>query len=218
MRVVLLGAPGSGKGTQAKKLMADLGLLQLSTGDMLRAEVAAGTAIGAEAGRIMKAGNLVPDEMIVGLISKRLDEPDCAKGFVLDGFPRTIGQAEALDRMLDARKAGLDAVLSIDVDNEAMVERISGRFTCGTCGQGYHDSFNKPKAEGVCDVCGGKSFTRRADDNAETVRERLRDYERKTAPLIEYYRKKGVLHSIDGMQPIEDVSVIIRNTLSELAR
>jgi len=206
MNLVLLGPPGAGKGTQAKRLEDALGIIQLSTGDMLRAEVSSGSDIGREADAIMKAGNLVPDALIVGMIGERISKDDCRSGFILDGFPRTVPQAEALDAMLTERNLRIDRVISIDVDDEAMVERITGRFTCAKCGAGYHDSFQKPKVDGVCDACGGTEFTRRADDNAETVRSRLHAYHEQTEPIIAYYAKTGVLKSIDGMAPIDDVT------------
>jgi len=206
MNLVLLGPPGAGKGTQAKRLEDALGIIQLSTGDMLRAEVSSGSDIGREADAIMKAGNLVPDALIVGMIGERISKDDCRNGFILDGFPRTVPQAEALDAMLTERSLRIDRVISIDVDDEAMVERITGRFTCAKCGAGYHDSFQKPKVDGVCDVCGSTEFTHRADDNAETVRSRLHAYHEQTEPIIAYYAKTGVLKSIDGMASIDDVT------------
>jgi len=206
MKLVLLGPPGAGKGTQAKRLEDALGVIQLSTGDMLRAEVSSGSDIGREADAIMKAGKLVPDALIVGMIGERISKDDCRNGFILDGFPRTVPQAEALDAMLTERNLRIDRVISIDVDDEAMVERITGRFTCAKCGAGYHDSFQKPKVDGVCDACGGTEFTRRADDNAETVRSRLHAYHEQTEPIIAYYANTGVLKSIDGMAPIDDVT------------
>jgi len=206
MKLVLLGPPGAGKGTQAKRLEDALGIIQLSTGDMLRAEVSSGSDIGREADAIMKAGKLVPDALIVGMIGERISKDDCRNGFILDGFPRTVPQAEALDAMLTERNLRIDRVISIDVNDEAMVERITGRFTCAKCGAGYHDSFQKPKVDGVCDACGGTEFTRRADDNAETVRSRLHAYHEQTEPIIAYYANTGVLKSIDGMAPIDDVT------------
>lgn len=216
MNLVLLGAPGAGKGTQAKRIEDAFGVVQLSTGDMLRAEVAAGTPIGRRADEIMKAGELVPDGMIIGLIDSRLDAGDCASGFILDGFPRTVAQAEALDAMLAKRDVALDAVLSFDVNDAAMIERISGRFTCAKCGEGYHDTFKRPKKDGVCDVCGSTQFVRRADDNAETVRQRLEAYHEKTTPIIDYYEKRGLLRRIDGMQPIDDVTAAVMTTVRGL--
>lgn len=206
MNLVLLGPPGAGKGTQAKRLEDAYRIVQLSTGDMLRAEVASGSDIGEQADTLMKAGQLVPDDLIVAMIDGRVDADDCKNGFILDGFPRTVPQAEALDGMLTKKGLGLDHVLSLECDDEAMVTRITGRFTCAKCGTGYHEQFNKPKTDGVCDVCGGTEFTRRADDNAETVRARLKAYHDQTEPIIAYYRTKGALRTVDGMAAIDDVT------------
>ena len=193
MNIILLGPPGAGKGTQAKRLEERRGLVQLSTGDMLRAAVGAGTPYGLKAKAAMERGDLVSDDIVVAIIAERLDEPDVKHGFILDGFPRNTAQAEALDHMLAGKKLTLDAVIEIDVDDEALVERITGRYTCATCGKGYHDRFEKPKTAGVCDSCGGAGFTRRADDNEETVRSRLGVYHRQTALLTAYYGGKGKL-------------------------
>lgn len=206
MNLVFLGAPGAGKGTQAKRVADEFGLVQLSTGDMLRAEVSSGTTIGKQAEDIMKAGRLVPDQMIIGLIDKRLDREDCRAGFILDGFPRTLAQATALDGMLAKKHLNLDRVVSIEVDDEAMVERISGRFTCARCGEGYHDKFKRPKVDGICDVCGSHEFVRRADDNAETVRQRLRAYHSQTKPIIAYYDQQNLVTRIDGMRVIDEIT------------
>lgn len=218
MNLILLGAPGAGKGTQAKRIEENFHIKQLSTGDMLRAEVSAGTKVGLEAGEIMEAGRLVPDDMIIGLIDARLDAEDCRGGFILDGFPRTLAQAEALDRMLAQRQATLDKVLSIEVDDDAMVERISGRFTCAKCGEGYHDKFKRPKVDGACDACGATTFTRRADDNAETVRKRLEAYHAQTRPIIGYYDQRSLVCRIDGMQAIDAVTEQVTRTLRGGAR
>jgi adenylate kinase len=218
MNLILLGAPGAGKGTQAKRIVEAFGVVQLSTGDMLRAEVSSGTVIGRQADEIMRAGRLVPDEMIIGLIDSRLDREDCRRGFILDGFPRTLPQAIALDEMLAKKHLELDSVISIEVDDEAMVERISGRFTCAKCGEGYHDSFKRPKVDGVCDVCGSTEFTRRADDNAETVRQRLKAYHSQTKPIIAYYDARGLVRRVDGMRPIDEVTAEILATLQSDAR
>lgn len=206
MNIVLLGAPGSGKGTQAKRLEDSFGIAQLSTGDMLRAEVAKGSKIGQEADAIMRAGQLVPDHLIIALIETRLDDPAGGGGFILDGFPRTVPQAEALDVMLQTKSLKLDHVLELEVDDEAMVERISGRFSCASCGAGYHDSFKPPQEPGVCDACGSRDFVRRADDNAETVRERLKAYHAQTEPISAYYAKQGILTRVDGMGDIDQVT------------
>lgn len=218
MNLVLLGAPGAGKGTQAKRIEQEFGKIQLSTGDMLRAEVSSGTAIGKQADEIMKAGQLVPDEIIIGLIDSRLDREDCRRGFILDGFPRTLAQATALDAMLARKHLKLDKVISIEVDDEAMVERISGRYTCARCGEGYHDRFKQPKVEGVCDVCGSTEFVRRADDNAETVRQRLKAYHSQTEPIIAYYDKQALVRRIDGMRAIDVVTEEIVSALRDGTR
>jgi adenylate kinase len=180
-------------------------MVQLSTGDMLRAAVASGSDLGMKAKGIMERGELVSDELIVGLIEDRIAQPDCAKGFILDGFPRTQAQAEALDRMLAASGAKLDRVVEMEVDEAALTERIVGRFSCAKCGAGYHDKFKKPKVEGVCDVCGNKEFTRRKDDNAETVKTRMAAYRAQTEPLLPYYSARGVLRKVDGMAPMDIV-------------
>lgn len=206
MNLILLGAPGAGKGTQAKRLQDTLCIIQLSTGDMLRSEVASGSELGRKAENIIQAGQLVPDELMIDLIDKRIDRDDCRKGFILDGFPRTVPQASALDRLLTEKKLKIDHVLVLDSDDEALVERITGRFTCVQCGAGYHERFQRPKVDGVCDKCGGTKFSRRADDNAETVRARLKTYHEVTTPIIDYYRKKGVVSVVDGMAEIDEVT------------
>ena len=213
MRLILLGPPGAGKGTQAAWLKDTYGIPQLSTGEMLREAVAKGTEVGREAKSVMEAGKLVSDEIINRIVAERVDEPDCAKGFILDGFPRTIPQAEALDRMLAERGLKLDAVVEIKVDNDALVERIAGRFSCAKCGAGYHDSFKPTKVAGVCDVCGSTEFVRRKDDNAETVKARLVAYEAQTAPLLPFYAAKGLVRTVDGMAPIDEVTAAIRRAL-----
>lgn len=213
MNLVLFGPPGAGKGTQAKRLEDIYGIAQLSTGEMLRAEVAAGSDLGREADEIMKAGNLVPDELIIGMIDGRLDQPDCRDGFILDGFPRTVGQAEALDRLLERKGLALNHVISIEVDDDAMVERITGRFTCATCGAGYHEEFQRPKVEGVCDSCGGTTFERRSDDNEATVRSRLESYHAKTTPILDHYAAQGLVRPVDGMASIDAVTEQLRSVI-----
>jgi adenylate kinase len=214
LNLILLGPPGAGKGTQAKLVQDTYKIVQLSTGDMLRAEVAAGSELGRQAKKIMDAGALVSDDLIVKMIASRIAKPDCKNGFILDGFPRTIPQAEALDAMLAGAKLKIDHVIEMRVDDEAMISRITGRFTCAKCGAGYHDTLQAPKTKGVCDKCGGKEFTRRADDNAETVRTRLKAYHAQTAPIAGYYAKKGVLKGVDGMAPIPAVTRQIAAVLS----
>jgi adenylate kinase len=206
MKLILLGPPGAGKGTQAKRLQEAYNIVQLSTGDMLRDEVDSGSALGARAKEVMESGELVSDELIIRMISARIDKDDCKAGFILDGFPRTIPQADALDVMLDEKGLKLDSVIEIKVDDEAMIERITGRYTCSACGRGYHSLFKRPDVDGVCNKCGGTEFSRRTDDNAETARSRLLAYNEQTAPIISYYGNKGILKSIDGMAAINDVT------------
>jgi adenylate kinase len=206
MNLILLGPPGAGKGTQAKGIAAKYGLVQLSTGDMLRAAVASGSEVGREAKAIMERGDLVPDAVVVRVIADRIDQPDCAKGVIFDGFPRNLPQADALDAMLKAKKKKLDAVIELKVNDRRIVERIVGRFACATCGESYHDRFRRPKVRGVCDVCQGTTFTRRDDDTAETVTNRLMVYYRETSPLLGYYYCKCTLKSVDGMGEIAEVA------------
>ena len=215
MNLILLGPPGAGKGTQAKEIENRHGVVQLSTGDMLRAAVKAGSEVGAKAKAIMEKGELVPDEVVIKIISDRIDNPDCDKGFILDGFPRTLNQAAALDEMLAKKQKRLHAVIELKMDYNKLVERIVGRYTCAKCGEGYHDRFKRPKICGVCDVCQSKEFTRRADDNAETVTTRLMAYYRDTAPLTGYYFCKGNLKSVDGMADIAAVSKEIETLVAE---
>ncbi|HMS96215.1 MAG TPA: adenylate kinase [Tabrizicola sp.] len=203
--LILLGPPGAGKGTQARMLEEDFGLIQLSTGDLLRAAVAAGTDAGKQAKAVMEAGGLVSDDIVLAILKDRMAAPDLAKGVILDGFPRTAVQAQALDGLLADAGQKITAAISLEVDDEAMVARVAGRFTCAGCGEGYHDEFKQPAKAGVCDKCGGTGFKRRADDNAETVRERLTAYHAQTAPLITYYDGKGVLERLDAMGPIADI-------------
>ncbi len=206
MRLILLGPPGAGKGTQAQRLVRSLGIPQLSTGDMLRKAVAEGTEVGRKAKSVMDAGQLVSDEIVNQIVSARIDEPDCANGFILDGYPRTLVQADAVEKMLSDKGLALDAVIELKVDDEALVDRIAGRYTCAKCGAGYHDTNLKPKTEGVCDQCGSTEFKRRADDRPDTVKARLWSYYKDTAPLIGYYYAKDKLHTVDGMANIEDVT------------
>ena len=213
MNIILLGPPGAGKGTQAKRLEARRGLKQLSTGDMLRAAIAAGTEHGRKAKAVMDRGDLVSDETVVSIIADRLDQPDSKSGFILDGFPRNVAQAAALDQMMASRGLKLDMVIELAVEDEALVRRLSGRFTCSGCGKGYHDAFERPQAEGQCDTCGGSEFVRRADDNAETVKSRLGVYNRQTAPLVAYYTALGKLKKVDGMAAIDEVSRQIEEAL-----
>lgn len=204
--LVLLGPPGAGKGTQARMLQDRFGLVQLSTGDLLRAAVAAGTEAGQRAKAVMERGDLVSDEIVIAILRDRLGQDDCAAGVIFDGFPRTTVQAEALDALMAEMGQSITAAISLDVDDDAMVARVSGRFTCAGCGEGYHDSFKKPEADGVCDKCGSTEMTRRADDNAETVGQRLRAYHAQTAPLIAYYDARDVLARVDAMAEIETVA------------
>jgi adenylate kinase len=215
MNLILLGPPGAGKGTQAEAITEQWGLAQLSTGDMLRGAVKAGTPIGQEASGIMETGGLVPDEIVIKIVAERISAPDCANGFILDGFPRTLKQAAALDSLLQSKGKQIDAVIEINVDDAILIDRISGRYMCADCGASYHDTNHKPKVPGVCDRCGSTQFTRRKDDNAETVRNRLMAYYRETSPLIGYYFAKGRLSSVDGMAPIPEVASQIEAILAK---
>ena len=207
--LILLGPPGAGKGTQARMLEERFGLVQLSTGDLLRAAVAAGTPAGLAAKAVMEAGGLVSDEIVLAILRDRMAAPDVKAGVILDGFPRTAGQAEALDDLLAHLGARVTAAISLEVDDEAMIARVAGRYTCAKCGEGYHDAFKIPAGAGVCDKCGGTEFKRRADDNAETARARLEAYHAQTAPLIAHYKALGVLETVDAMESIEAVAAAL---------
>jgi adenylate kinase len=217
VNIILLGPPGAGKGTQASKLVADRGMVQLSTGDMLRAAVKAGTPTGQQARAVMESGGLVSDEIVSALIGERLDTLDADTGVIFDGYPRTAAQAEALDGLLESRGRTLDHVIELEVDEAALIERVTGRFTCANCGEGYHDRFKQPAAADVCDVCGASEFKRRPDDNAETVRTRMEEYRAKTAPILPIYEARGLVKPIDGMADIADVSLAIDSILDRQA-
>ncbi|MBX3594478.1 adenylate kinase [Sphingomonas sp.] len=212
MNIILLGPPGAGKGTQASRLEDDRGMVQLSTGDMLRAAVKAGTPVGLKAKAVMEAGELVSDAIVSGIIGEKLDEIG-DKGAIFDGYPRTAAQADSLDALLAARGRKLDHVIELVVDEDALVERITGRFTCANCGEGYHDRFKQPVVAGVCDVCGSTEFKRRPDDNEETVRTRMAEYRAKTAPILPGYEARGLVKRVDGMADIADVTDAIEAIL-----
>lgn len=209
MNIILLGPPGAGKGTQAAQLVESRGMVQLSTGDMLRAAVKAGTPVGLQAKAVMESGGLVSDEIVSGIIGEALDALSADKGVIFDGYPRTEAQAHSLDDILSARGRTLDHVIELEVDENALVERITGRFTCADCGEGYHDSFKQPAKPGVCDKCGGTEFKRRPDDNEETVRTRMAEYRAKTAPILPIYDARGIVARVDGMADMDDVTVAI---------
>ena len=214
MNILLLGPPGAGKGTQAKRLEERYGMVQLSTGDMLRAERASGSALGKQVQAIMDAGKLVSDDIMIALIAQRIGTLK-GQGFILDGFPRTVPQAEALDKMLTENGIRIDQVIELTVDEDALIDRISGRFSCSKCGASYHDRYHRPKQDGTCDSCGSHDFTRRPDDKAETVKARLVAYRQQTAPILPYYKGKGVLRSIDGMADIDQVTQQIETILNK---
>ncbi|ACM36338.1 MULTISPECIES: adenylate kinase [Rhizobium/Agrobacterium group] len=216
MRLILLGPPGAGKGTQAQRIVDKYGIPQLSTGDMLRAAVSAQTEVGKRAKAVMDAGKLVSDDIVIAIVSERIDQDDCSNGFILDGFPRTLIQADATEKMLAVKGLELSAVVEIRVEDEILADRIAGRYTCANCGTGYHDENLKPKVEGVCDKCGSTHFKRRPDDNRDTVKTRLQAYYKETSPLIGYYYAKGKLHSVDGMAEIDQVTAEIETVLSGL--
>lgn len=218
MNIILLGPPGAGKGTQAKYLEKKYGLKQLATGDMLREYVKKDTDLAREMKVIMDSGKFMADEIVVNMISERLDEDDVKNGFILDGFPRTVDQAKALDAMLAEKKMKLDAVIEMKVDDEALVERITGRFSCAECGASYHDKFNPTQVENICDFCGSSNFSRRTDDTAETVRVRLQTYYEQTLPILPYYRQTAILTTIDGMADIEEVTKAIETIIAPQQR
>jgi adenylate kinase len=213
MNIILLGPPGSGKGTQAKRIAQNHAVTQLATGDMLRAATLSGSELGLRVKSIMDSGQLVPDDIIIEMIAYRIEQTDCRNGFVLDGFPRTLAQAQALDQMLARRNHRLDYVIEFEVDEAALVDRLAGRFTCQQCGASYHERDNRPKLDGVCDACGGCEFICRADDRPETVRARLDVYHRQTAPILPYYQERGILRPIDGMAEIDLVTREIEKIL-----
>jgi adenylate kinase len=217
MNIILLGPPGSGKGTQAKRIEQKYGITQLATGDMLRAATLSGDQLGLHVKSIMDSGQLVPDNVIIDMIADRVEQPDCCYGFVLDGFPRTLAQAQALDQMLSRRSRQLDHVIEFEVDETALVDRLAGRFTCQQCGASYHERDNRPKVDGLCDACGGCEFICRADDRPETVRARLDVYHRQTAPILPYYRGRGILRPVDGMAEIGLVTREIEKILQGAA-
>jgi adenylate kinase len=213
MNIILLGPPGSGKGTQAKRIEQTYGIVQLSTGDMLRAATGCETEFGRRVKAIMDSGQLVPDDIMIEMIDHRIVQPDCEKGFILDGFPRNVPQAKALDAMLAEHDLKLDHVILLEVDEAALVDRLSGRFTCARCGASFHDCYNRPRRDGVCDVCGGSEFVRRADDRPEAVKARFEVYRAQTAPILPYYRDRGILRRVDGMADIEAVAEEINRIL-----
>tara|TARA_B100000686_G_scaffold210575_1_gene217352 strand:+ start:1922 stop:2608 length:687 start_codon:yes stop_codon:yes gene_type:complete len=216
LNLILIGPPGAGKGTQARKIQQRYGAVQLSTGDMLRDTIKKGGELGDDLKKILDSGQLVPDEMMIEMLQGRLQLPDCQKGFILDGFPRTVTQAKALEKMLETIDQKLDAVIRIEVDEEDLVERICGRFTCAKCGEGYHDKFKRPDVENVCDNCGAvDSFKRRTDDTPDTVKSRLKAYHDQTAPILPFYKETGLLRTVDGRESMDDVTVQMFAILDE---
>lgn len=214
MMLIMVGPAGSGKGTQARLLMEEFGYAQLSTGDMLRAEIKAGSDVGKQAEEIIAAGKLMPDELMLAMIEAQLVKPAFAKGVIFDGFPRTLAQAEGLDAMLNRLGRGLDRVIEMTVDEEALIDRVTGRFTCANCGEGYHDRYKMPSVEGVCDKCGHTVFTRRKDDNAEVMKTRLKSYHDQTKPLLPYYGGQGVLRTVSGSQALDVVYADVKAALA----
>jgi adenylate kinase len=218
MNIILLGPPGSGKGTQAKRIEQTYGIIQLSTGDMLRATTASDTEFGRRVKAIMDSGQLVSDDIMIEMIDHRIAQPDCTRGFILDGFPRNVPQARALDTMLAEHRLKLDYVILLEVDEAALVDRLSGRFSCTQCGASYHDRYNRPRREGVCDVCGSTEFTRRADDRPGAVKARFEVYRDQTAPILPYYRDRGILRRVDGMAGIDVVTREIDRILESASK
>lgn len=216
MRIILLGPPGAGKGTQARIITEKYDIVHIAAGDIFRDNIKNGTPLGKQVEAILKAGTLVPDEITIKMIADRLDQPDCRNGFILDGFPRNVAQAEALEKMLKEKNIKLDAVVQMAVNDDELVERISGRFTCSGCGEGYHDKFKKPHNPESCDKCGAKDkFTRRPDDNAATVRTRLETYHNQTKPILPFYESRGMLKTVNGMASMADVTSQILAVLAK---
>ncbi len=214
MNLIFMGPPGAGKGTQAKRIAAAENLVQLSTGDILRRAVEDGTEVGLRAKAMLESGELVSDDIVIAIVAERISDPDCSNGFLLDGFPRTVAQAESLDKVLVSKGLTIDHVVVIRVDDDKLIARIAGRFSCSTCGAAYHDQFNRPKVENVCDLCGGVEFNRRDDDNAEAVAVRLKISHGQTAPLLPYYEAQNRLRTIDGMADIDAVTEQIKSAIN----
>ena len=217
MILILIGPPGAGKGTQARVIENAFGIVQLSTGALLRAAIESGSELGRKAKKVVENGELMPDDVMVSIVSDRVDEPDCRNGFILDGFPRTVAQAEALDEMLAGKGLKLDHVVEIGIEDDLLVDRLTGRFECAKCGEGYNDKFKKTAVDGVCDKCGGTEFIRRADDTEEKIRTRLAIYHEQTRPILPYYRERGILKSVDGAKDLDDVTQQLRGMLAPAA-